>query len=131
MSFNIATNNLQDVLVLGSGKTGIATARYVAALLGKRAHSVSVYSGMGSFKDSERCELDALGCNLVEGTEDIQGHFNLCIASPGISEFSPFIQSAKAHCDEVISEPEFAYCECAAHWIAINKWKNNLYNFDN
>ena len=119
MSFNIATNNLNDVLVLGAGKTGIATARYVAALLGKRAHSVSVYSGMGSFKDLERTELDALGCNLVEGTEDIQGHYNLCIASPGISEFSPFIQSAQTHCDEVISEPEFAYREGSAHWIAI------------
>ena len=119
MNSYIAREALQDVLILGAGKTGIATARYVAALLGKRAHSVSVYSGMGSFKDEDRCELDALGCTLIEGSEEIQGHFNLCITSPGISEFSPFVQSAQEHSDEVISEPEFAYRECCAHWIAI------------
>ncbi len=115
MSCNIATDNLQ----LGAGKTGIATARYVAALLGKRAHSVSVYSGLGSFSKEARCELEALGCSLVEGNEQIQGHYHLCIASPGISEFSSFVKSAQEHSDELISEPEFAYREACCRWIAI------------
>ncbi len=119
MSLDIATESLNDVLVLGAGKTGIATARYVAALLGKRAHSVSVYAGKGSFSEDVRRELEDLGCTLVEGTEEVQGHFDLCIASPGISEFSDFMQSAKQHSNEVISEPEFAYRESSGHWIAI------------
>ncbi len=116
---DIAFKNLQDVLVLGAGKTGIATARYVAALLGKRAHSVSVYSGRGTFSDSAREELEALGCKLIEGTEEIEGTYNLCVASPGISEFSTFMQSAKSHSAEVISEPEFAFREAQASWVAI------------
>ena len=49
------------------------------------------------------------------------GSFDLCIASPGISQFSAFYEAAAAVSAEVISEVEFAWRESAAdsRWVAV------------
>ena len=49
------------------------------------------------------------------------GHFELCIASPGISEFSDLYRSAAAVSDEVVSEVELAWRESddSSTWVAV------------
>ena len=56
---------------------------------------------------------------MVCGTEGIEGHYDLAVVSPGISEFSDFFASAAAHADEVIGEPELAWRESPEHWVGI------------
>ena len=112
--------NLGDVVVLGLGKTGEAVAD---CLLdnghGGRARSVTVYGGLKSEPGESTHALEAAGARVVCGTEDIEGHYDLAVVSPGISEFSDFFASAAAHADEVIGEPELAWRESPEHWVGI------------
>lgn len=111
--------NLGRVLVLGMGMTGEYVARYCAALLGQRVFSVTLYGGLSSHANEASQSLVELGVTCVLGAEDIEGDYDLCIASPGISEFSDFFLSAKSHSIEIISEPEFAWRESPHNWVAI------------
>ena len=112
--------NLGDVVVLGLGKTGEAVAD---CLLdnghGGRARSVTVYGGLKSESGESTRALEAAGARVVCGTEDIEGHYDLAVVSPGISEFSDFFASAAAHADEVIGEPELAWRESPERWVGI------------
>ncbi len=110
---------LGDVLVLGLGKTGVVVARYLLDRLGSRVSSVTVYGGASSREGDASRSLEAAGARVVLGTEEVEGSYDLAIASPGISEFSPFFQAARACSSEVIGEPEFAYRESPSLWIAI------------
>lgn len=110
---------LGHVLVLGMGMTGEYVARYCAALLGGRVLSVTLYGGASSAKGDASEALTAQGVHCVLGCEAVEGNYDLCIASPGISEFSPFFVAAKNCSKEIISEPEFAWCESPRNWIAI------------
>ena len=49
------------------------------------------------------------------------GPFDLCVASPGIPQFSTFYQAAAAVSAEVVSEVELAWRESAAdsRWVAV------------
>lgn len=109
---------LGDVCVLGIGKTGRVVARYLLGL-GGRVSSVTVYGGEKSHECDAAHELEEAGARVVLGSEDVEGSYDLCIASPGISEFSPFFASARAHATEVIGEPEFAWRESPERWIGI------------
>lgn len=112
--------NLGDVVVLGLGKTGEAVAD---CLLdngrGGHARSVTVYGGLKSEPGESTRALEAAGARVVCGTEDIEGHYDLAVVSPGISEFSDFFASAAAHADEVIGEPELAWRESPERWVGI------------
>ena len=114
-----ASEPLGDVLVLGLGKTGEAVARYLCAQPASRVTSVTLYGGASSGEDDLTRELGALGARVVVGTEDVEGNYDLAIASPGISEFSPFFSSARAHSGETVGEPEFAWRESPRDWVAI------------
>lgn len=109
---------LGDVLVLGIGKTGRVVAEYLLGL-GSRVSSVTVYGGGRSHACEASQALEAAGAKVVLGSEDVQGSFDLCVASPGISEFSDFFLAAKAHAGEIIGEPEFAWRESPERWIGI------------
>jgi UDP-N-acetylmuramoylalanine--D-glutamate ligase len=87
---------LGDVLVLGMGMTGVYVARYLAARLGGRVSSVTLYGGRSAAESPEVEELRSQGVHVVLGSEEVQGHYDLCIASPGISEISAFFCSARA-----------------------------------
>ena len=91
--------NLGKVLVLGKGVTGRAVEEYLLAQ-GSRVE-----------------ELDVVD----EDTLDTSKAYDLCIASPGISEFSEFYMAAMNVSKEVISEVEFAWRESEKEstWIAI------------
>lgn len=113
--------SLGRVLVLGLGKSGKAAATFCASVLDSRVKSLTVYGGASN--DEARAFADGLPgqVRVVFDSEDVQGEYDLCIASPGISEHSTFYKNAKAHSAGVISEVEFAWRESCAtsKWVAI------------
>ncbi|MDR0514507.1 MAG: UDP-N-acetylmuramoyl-L-alanine--D-glutamate ligase [Coriobacteriaceae bacterium] len=114
---------LGDVLVIGLGKSGKAACRYCAGLLGGRVRSLTVYAGPATDDAlAFAAGFDAQGVSFVFGSERIEGRFDLCIASPGISPFDGFYRNAQDASTELISEVEFAWREstCASRWIAIS-----------
>lgn len=115
----MAARNLGNVLVLGLGKTGFAVCDYLVSLGTSRVSSITVYGGAASTATKKTAELEAQGIRVVVGTDTVEGSYDLAISSPGISEFCDFFCSAKAHCTQIIGEPEFAFRESPTHWIGI------------
>lgn len=114
--------NLGNVLVLGLGTSGTAASSYCANLLGSRVETLTVAAGKENEKaHATATELEAAGAKVAFDTYDFTEQYDLCIASPGISENSDFYKAAAAHAPEVISEVEFAWRESAADstWVAI------------
>ena len=123
-----APESLGDVLILGLGKSGRAAADYCLALRGERVSSLTIAAGTDN--DANRAQgvqYAQAGVHVFYG-EDVPreslpsgGRFDLCIASPGISEFGAFYRAAGAVSGEVVSEVEFAWRESAAEsqWVAI------------
>lgn len=117
-----APAHLGRVLILGLGKSGKATAEYCLDLLGDRVEAVAIAAGAPSSEGEAWADTAReRGARVLFDHEVIEGTYDLCIASPGISQFSPFYQSAQAACAQVISEVEFAWRESAAtsKWVAI------------
>ena len=110
---------LGDVLVLGIGKTGEGICRYLAGLMPERVGSVTLYGGAKSAESAATRALEALGVRCVLGTEDVEGSYDLAVASPGIPESSAFHRAAEACAREVVGEPELAWRESPENWIAI------------
>lgn len=111
---------LGDVCVLGLGKTGEAVAEYLLAQRDDgRVSSVTVVGGAKSTPSDESLTLEHEGTKVVYGTEDVEGDFDLAIASPGISEFSDFYANGKAASKEIIGEPELAWRESPERWVGI------------
>lgn len=118
----MAPAQLGSVLVLGLGKSGRAVCEYCLSLLGERVSSLAVAAGAFTPVAEEWAQgARKRGARVLFDHEDIEGVYDLCIASPGISQFSDFYQSARRQCAEVISEVEFAWRESArtSKWIAI------------
>lgn len=114
--------SLGRVLVLGLGVSGMAVARYLLPLLGSRVETLTVATGAADAEARAWAdEARAQGAVVLFDHETVEGSYDLCIASPGISQFSDFYRSAERACGEVISEVEFAWRESAAdaRWIAI------------
>ena len=111
--------SLGDVCVLGLGKTGEAVACYLARRLGGRVSSITLYGGLKSAESEATRALEEQGVRVVLGTEDVQGHYDLAVASPGIPEHSAFLQAAARCSDELIGEPELAWRESPDRWLAI------------
>lgn len=117
-----APNSLGAVLILGLGKSGVATAQYCAALLGSRVSELVIAAGEATEKSRvAAAEFEAKGATVLFDTYSFEGSFDICIASPGISENSDFYHAAQEVSAEVISEVEFAWRESAADsvWVAI------------
>jgi UDP-N-acetylmuramoylalanine--D-glutamate ligase len=105
--------------VLGLGKTGVEVTRYLCGLRPERVSSVTLFGGAAAQESDVTRELADLGVSVVLGTEEVSGSFDLAIASPGISEFSPFFLSARSCSREIVGEPEFAWRESPERWLAI------------
>ncbi|MCH4184889.1 MAG: UDP-N-acetylmuramoyl-L-alanine--D-glutamate ligase [Eggerthellaceae bacterium] len=117
-----APAHLGDILVLGLGKSGRAAACYCLDRLGSRVTSVSIAAGV--IDDDGRAFAQSCaerGAKVTSDSYDINGSYDLCIASPGISQFSDFYQNAASASDEIISEVEFAWRESDpdSTWVAI------------
>ena len=114
--------NLGRVLVVGLGKSGMAAVEYCSALLGGRVEALTVSAGKRNPKAEAFVESFAgRDIDFRFEYEDIEGPFDLCIVSPGISDLSPLYKSAAAASAEIVSELEFAWRESDAdsRWIAI------------
>lgn len=117
-----APSRLGRVLVLGLGKSGKAATAYACGLIGGRVESVTVAAGdpapdaLAFASDAE-----ARGACVLFDHRTISGSYDLCIASPGIPQFSDFYRSAQAASTEIVSEVEFAWRESAAdaRWVAV------------
>ncbi len=110
---------LGDVCVLGLGKTGEAVARYLVGPARERVGSVTLYGGAKSAPGEATRALEELGVRVVTGTEDVQGRYDLAVASPGIPEHSAFVEAARVCSAELIGEPELAWRESPERWLAI------------
>lgn len=113
---------LGDVLVLGFGKTGIDVARYLRGLAsgdGARVDSVTLYGGKQSSEGPQVRSLREEGIDVVVGTEQVRGSYDLAVVSPGIPEGSDFARAARACATELVGEPEFAWRESPERWVAI------------
>lgn len=108
-----------SLLVLGQGGTGLEVASWAAAHLGDRVASVTVYGGASSAPTDRTHALEAEGVRFVFGTEEVAGSYDLCVASPGISEFGAFFRSARAASQEIMGEPEFSWRLSPDRWCAI------------
>lgn len=116
-----APERLGRVLVLGLGKTGEAVCEYCLDQ-GDRVESLTVAAGApNEVARASAARLEARGARVLFDTTTFSEHYDLCIASPGISQFSDFYAHALAACDELISEVEFAWRESARDsvWVAI------------
>ena len=112
---------LGNTLVLGLGQSGRAVAAYIAGLAASgEAGSVTLYDAA----DTEALRvlahpLEELGVQVVLGASDVSGRYDLCVASPGIPPHAPIMKSARAACNAVISEIEFAYVRSKVPWVAV------------
>lgn len=117
-----APARLGRVAVLGLGVSGRACASYLLDRLGERVVDLVVYAGASN--DAARAWADeavSRGARVVFDDENVEGPIDLCIASPGISEFSDFYLSAARVSTEVVSEVEFAWRESRleSRWVAV------------
>lgn len=98
----------KNILVLGLGKTGYATAKVLAA----RGANVLVSEPAASDKTGEMAdELGSLGIKVVFGeqTAELVSGISMVVPSPGIPNSNRAIEKALAKGVEVISEIELAY----------------------
>ena len=117
-----APATLGRVLVLGLGVSGSAAASYCIEALGTRVDQVTIYGGASHERVVEQARaFQEQGAQVVLDSEEVEGTYDVCIASPGISEHSAFYASAKCASGQVISEVEFAWRESSRDsvWIAI------------
>lgn len=108
-----------SLLVLGQGTTGLEVVSWAVAHLGERVDSVTVYGGATSAPNERTRALEAAGARFVYGTESIEGAYGVCVASPGISEFSDFFRNGAAVSAQIMGEPEFAWRLSPERWCAI------------
>jgi UDP-N-acetylmuramoylalanine--D-glutamate ligase len=111
---------LGDVLVIGLGTSGQAAARYLLALGPEGPASVTVVdSAEGDRLARVGFELADLGAHVRLGVTEVEGRFDLGVASPGIRPSAAIMRSAMEACGKVISEIEFAWLESSSPWIAV------------
>ena len=112
-----------DVLVLGAGVTGQAVLSFLLNKSFSEASSITLYAGKKtSNSDDDLKKYAEAGVKIVFDSESPSGSYDLCIASPGISEHSAFYKNAAKASSQIISEIELAYRysnpECT--WIAVS-----------
>ena len=108
-----------SLLVLGQGTTGLDVVSWALRHRGDRVDSITVYGGGSSSPTEKTRSLEASGVEFVYGTELVQGSYDVCVASPGISEFSEFFGSARAASVQIMGEPEFAWRLSPQRWCGI------------
>jgi UDP-N-acetylmuramoylalanine--D-glutamate ligase len=112
---------LGDIVVLGLGRSGRAAASVAAKLVAEgRARSVKAIDAADTPALRETAEeLRAMGVPVRLGATEVEGHFDMCVASPGIPPHAALMISAAAAADRIISEVEFAYLLSTQPWVAI------------
>lgn len=107
---------MRSVLVLGLGKSGIAAARHALGA----GDELVIYAGASNESTRpRRREFERAGVPVIFDVEEVEGHFDTCVVSPGISERGAFYASAGKASGEVISEPEYAWRMSPRAWVAV------------
>ncbi|MBQ9690560.1 MAG: UDP-N-acetylmuramoyl-L-alanine--D-glutamate ligase [Eggerthellaceae bacterium] len=117
-----ARTHLGSVLILGLGTSGKAVANYCLDLLGSRIDTLTIAAGEpNDDAHSFAAYAQERGARVAFEVYTFEEHYDLCIASPGISQFSRFYENAQAASREVVSEVEFAWRESntQSRWLAI------------
>ncbi len=123
-------DHLGNVLILGLGVSGLAVLRYCLALLGSRIDGLFIAAGQPNSQAEEAVEAAcAQGAFAVFGDDAVsellthvpEGHFDLCIPSPGIAPNSKLYQAGRRHSSLVYGEVEFAWRESSPEstWVAV------------
>lgn len=107
----------KEVLIIGSGKSGIATAK----LLLKLGSLVTIYDQQEIQHSNDIKELIAEGVNLFTGSPELSLLKNkeLVIKNPGVPYTNPLVKEAISLHIEVITEIELAYRLNSSFLIAI------------
>lgn len=108
-----------SLLVLGQGSSGLDVVQWACSHLGGRVSGVTMYGGAKAQPNDRTRELERAGARFVFGTEDVEGAYDICVSSPGISEFSDFFAAGRAHSNEIMGEPEFAFRLSPSNWCAV------------
>ena len=108
-----------SLLVLGQGVTGLEVAQWGLRHLDEAVSSVTVYGGAQSVPADATRLMESRGVTFVYGTEQVEGSYDVCVASPGISEFSEFFSSARAVSGQIMGEPEFAFRISPDRWVSV------------
>ena len=111
-----------SLLVLGQGSSGLDVVEWALAhpaATGGRVESVTVYGGAKAAPTDRTRALEARGARFVYGTEAVEGSYDVCVASPGISEFSDFFAAGRAASGEIMGEPELAWRLSPDRWCAV------------
>ena len=107
---------MRSVLILGLGKSGVAAARHGLAA----GDELAIYAGVANENTKAAArEFEEAGVPVVFDVEDIDGHFDTCVVSPGIPQSGAFYAGAKQASDEIISEPEYAWRMSPQGWVAV------------
>ncbi len=111
---------LGNVCVLGLGVSGSAVVDYLLDQPDGRVRSITVFPGSAPVPDPLLSRLEQAEVSVIGG-EKVHGRFDLCIASPGISDQGEFYQTALAASADLISEVELAWRESAsdAVWVGV------------
>lgn len=108
-----------SLLVLGCGSTGLDVVSWGLSHMPERVSSITVYAGASAKPSKATSALEERGVRFAFGTEDVTGDYDVCVASPGISEFSDFFISARSHSRDIMGEPEFAWRLSRSRWCAV------------
>ncbi|MFX4305486.1 UDP-N-acetylmuramoyl-L-alanine--D-glutamate ligase, partial [Exiguobacterium sp. A1_3_1] len=108
--------NDQKVLVLGTAKSGIAAARYLASV----GAEVTVNDGKTP-SESDQATLASLDVKTVYGEHPLTllDDIDLIVKNPGIPYYIDLLQEALRRDIPVWTEVELAYQATDATWIAI------------
>lgn len=112
---------LGDILVVGLGTSGYASARYAARLVasGEAASVTAVDGGDDEVLRQRAAALEAQGVRVILGTDAIDGRFDLAIVSPGVPPHAAVFKAAEAASVRLVSEVEFAFTRSAHTWVAV------------
>jgi UDP-N-acetylmuramoylalanine--D-glutamate ligase len=109
---------LGSICVLGLGVTGKAVVEYCLKQ-GGRVSSLAVYDQSPNAETRAFVQGLPPDVKVVLDGAEVTGQYDTVIVSPGIAPATPIYQSALAHCQEIISEPEFAWRERPFKWVGI------------
>jgi UDP-N-acetylmuramoylalanine--D-glutamate ligase len=113
-----ATRDLKgkNVLVLGLGASGVAACRLCAE---KGAQVTGLDRRVPGEIDESAEQLRALGVNLLPDSENLEGHADMLICSPGIPKTHPVITACAERDIPVIGEIELGYWFCPCPIVAV------------
>lgn len=111
----------RSIAVLGLGRSGTEVCRYLAARVGaeETGRVVAYDAGTGDALARAAAELEGIGVRVALGAEELDGTFDLVVASPGIPPSSGLMRSARECAARVIGEIEFAFERSRSPWLAV------------